>query len=288
MGARYMSAVDEAYELLKSCRVCPRRCGVDRTAGQVGFCGVTHRLRVASAAPHFGEEAPLVGSGGSGTIFLSGCNLACIFCQNYEISQFREGRVISIDEMAKIMLALQGRRCHNINFVSPTHFAPQIMAAIDSAREQGLRLPIVYNSGGYDSVEMLRLLEGYVDIYMPDAKYWDESTAEELSSAPDYPEVMRNALKEMHRQVGDLVIEEGIATRGLLVRHLVLPGGLAGSMEVIDFIAREISPNTYVNVMDQYHPCYKARGHPVLGARPDPQLIADARRRARALGLRLD
>jgi len=283
-----MTALDQAYKLLKGCRVCPRECGVDRTAGQVGFCGVTHRLRVASAAAHFGEEAPLVGTGGSGTIFLSGCNLACIFCQNYQISQEREGRAISTEEMVRIMLALQGQGCHNINFVSPTHFGPQIMGAIEGAREQGLQVPIVYNSGGYDSVEMLHLLDGYVDIYMPDAKYWDEAIAEELSSAPNYPEVMRGALKEMHRQVGALVIENGIATRGLLVRHLVLPGGLAGSTQIIDFIAREISPNTYVNVMGQYRPCYHARRHPALGVRPDPQLIADARRHARDMGLRLD
>ena len=282
-----MTALDQACELLKPCRVCPRECRADRTAGQVGFCGVTHRLRVASAAPHFGEEAPLVGTGGSGTIFLSGCNLACIFCQNYQISQEREGRAISTEEMVKIMLALQGRGCHNINFVSPTHFGPQIIAAIEGAREQGLQVPIVYNSGGYDSVEMLRLLDGYVDIYMPDAKYWDDSIAEELSSASNYPEVMREALKEMHRQVGDLVIENGIATRGLLVRHLVLPGGLAGSTQIIDFIAREISPNTYVNVMDQYRPAFKAQEFPEIARHPEAQEFASAYTYAQQRGLRL-
>ena len=283
-----MTVLDEAYESLKGCRVCPRRCGVDRTAGEVGFCGVTATLRVASAMAHFGEEAPLVGRGGSGTIFLSGCNLACIFCQNYDISQLREGRDISQDQMVQLMLSLQERGCHNINFVSPTHFAPQIMAAIDDARKRGLELPVVYNSGGYDSVDMLRLLNGYVDIYMPDAKYWDEAAARELSSAPDYPEVMRQALKEMHRQVGDLIIEDGLATRGLLVRHLVLPGGLAESLDVIDFIAREVSANTYMNVMDQYRPCHFAREHPIMGERPSPELVAEARHHARELGLRLD
>jgi len=275
--------------MLRNCCVCPRNCGIDRTAGETGFCGMGEQFRVASAFPHFGEEAPLVGLHGSGAIFLSGCNLACIFCQNYEISQLREGRDVSLDEMTAIMLGLQQRGCHNINFVSPTHYGPQVLEAVSVARDLGLHIPIVYNSGGYDSVNMLRLLEGYVDIYMPDAKYWDESAAAELSSARDYPQVMRAALKEMHRQVGDLVLDdEGIATRGLLVRHLVLPGGLAGSEQVLEFIAREVSPNTYVNVMGQYRPCYRAHEHPVLCRHPEPYLVTAARRRARELGLRVD
>jgi len=275
--------------MLRNCCVCPRNCGIDRTAGETGFCGMGEQFRVASAFPHFGEEAPLVGLHGSGAIFLSGCNLACIFCQNYEISQLREGRDVSLDEMTAIMLGLQQRGCHNINFVSPTHYGPQVLEAVSVARDLGLHIPIVYNSGGYDSVNMLRLLEGYVDIYMPDAKYWDESAAAELSSARDYPQVMRAALKEMHRQVGDLVLDDdGIATRGLLVRHLVLPGGLAGSEQVLEFIAREVSPNTYVNVMGQYRPCYRAHEHPVLCRHPEPYLVTAARRRARELGLRVD
>ena len=283
-----MSALSEAYSLLKECRVCPRACGVDRTAGQKGFCGATDTLRVASAMPHFGEEAPLVGEHGSGTIFLSGCNLGCIFCQNWEISHGREGREVSVSQMAELMLKLQDRRCHNVNFVTPTHFAPQLMDSIGKARARGLTVPIVYNCGGYEPLEMLRLLDGCVEIYMPDAKYWDSAVAGELSAAPDYAEVMRDALKEMHRQVGDLVIENGIATRGLLVRHLVLPGNLSGSMEVVDFIAREISPNTYVNVMDQYRPCGKANRHLVLGKLPDMQFVRQVRQHARELGMRVD
>jgi len=283
-----MPAIDDAYSILKSCTLCPRRCGVDRTAGKTGFCGMTDRLRVASASPHFGEEAPLVGRHGSGTIFLSSCNLACIYCQNFELSHLREGEEIGIDDVVGLMLALQSRGCHNVNFVTPTHFAPQIMDCIARARGRGLRVPIVYNCGGYESLEMLRLLEGCVDIYMPDAKYWDASPAGELSAAPDYPDAMRAALREMHRQVGDLIIEDGIAARGLLVRHLVLPGGLSGSMEVVDFLAREISSNTYVNVMDQYRPCHDAHRHPILHKYPDREFIESVRRRARELGLRVD
>ena len=283
-----LSARDKANELLKACRVCPRNCGVDRTGGETGFCGMTDRLRVASAMPHFGEEAPLVGVGGSGTIFLSGCNLACIFCQNSDISHGRAGREIAADEMVELMLGLEARGCHNINFVTPTHSAPQLMGAVDTARSRGLRVPIVYNCGGYESLEMLRLLDGYIDIYMPDAKYWDSHIAEELSDAPCYAEVMRDALKEMHRQVGELHIENGIATRGLLVRHLVLPGDLSGSMEIVDFIAREISPHTYINIMDQYHPCHMAQRHAVLRQYPDMDFVRRVRGHARELGLRVD
>jgi len=283
-----MAARDQAMELLKACRVCPRKCGVDRTAGETGFCGMTDRLRVASAMPHFGEEAPLVGSAGSGTIFLSGCNLACIFCQNYDISHGRAGREITGAQMVELMLGLQDRGCHNVNFVTPTHFAPQLVDAIDAARSRGLHVPIVYNCGGYESVEMLRLLEGYVDIYMPDAKYWDSHVSEELSAAPGYPDAMRDALKEMQRQVGELRIDNGIASRGLLVRHLVLPGGLSGSMAIIDFLAREISPRTYVNVMDQYRPCHEAHRHPILRQHPDVDFVRELRRHARELGLRVD
>jgi len=278
----------EANNLLRACCVCPRACGVDRTSGEAGFCGMTDRLQIASAMPHFGEEAPLVGTGGSGTIFLSGCNLACIFCQNFDISHGRVGHEVTGGQMVELMLGLQARGCHNINFVTPTHFAPQLMDAIENARARGLRVPIVYNCGGYDSLEMLRLLEGCVDIYMPDAKYWDSHVAEELSAAPRYAEVMCEALKEMHRQVADLCIENGIATRGLLVRHLVLPGDLSGSMAVVDFLAREISPHTYVNIMDQYRPCHEAHRHPILRQYPDIDFVRQVRRHARELGLRVD
>lgn len=259
---------DRALELLRECTVCPRACRVDRTQEQREcFCGGGERALVCSAAPHFGEERPLVGSGGSGTIFFAGCNLGCIFCQNYEISHGREGREVSCRELANIMVGLQRRGCHNINFVSPSHFVPQILAALGPAIEGGLNVPLVYNTGGYDSPKTLRLLDGVIDIYMPDAKYADPEVAEALSGAADYPQVMRAAITEMHRQVGDLQIgDDGIARRGLLVRHLVMPGGLAGTPEIMQFLA-SLSEDTYVNVMAQYRPCYRAHEYPEISRR---------------------
>jgi putative pyruvate formate lyase activating enzyme len=222
---------------------------------------------VSSAGPHFGEEDVLVGSGGSGTIFFAGCNLGCIFCQNCDISHLGEGREVSAERLASMMLGLQEVGCHNINFVTPTHCVPQILESLDLAAAKGLRVPLVYNCGGYECVETLRLLDGVFDIYMPDAKYADGAVAKRLSDAPDYPDVMRDALREMHRQVGDLELDErGIARRGLLVRHLVLPDGLAGTGDVMRFLA-SLSENTYVNVMAQYRPCYRAHEVPEL-ARP--------------------
>ncbi len=255
---------EQARELLEPCTVCPRECGAPRLSGVARLCGGGERAVVSSAGPHFGEERPLVGTGGSGTIFLAGCNLSCIFCQNYEISHRREGVEVADDELANIMVRLQARGCHNINFVTPTHYVPQILAALARAVEAGLCVPLVYNSGGYDSVRTLRLLDGVFDIYMPDAKYADGGIAAQLSGAEDYPEVMRAALTEMHRQVGDLQIgPDGVARRGLLVRHLVLPDGLAGTPEVMRFLA-SLSRDTYVNVMAQYRPCYRAHEHPQL------------------------
>ena len=208
---------------------------------------------VSSYGPHFGEEAPLVGSHGSGTIFFTYCNLRCIFCQNYTISQLGEGDAIDREELARIMLSLQAMGCHNINLVSPTHVVPYILDALELAAGIGLYLPLVYNSGGYDSVETLELLDGIVDIYMPDMKYSDEETAEQLSGIKDYPRLNRAAVKEMHRQVGDLKLDEqGVAQCGLLVRHLVLPHNLAGTREVVRFLAQEVSSNTYLNIMAQY------------------------------------
>ncbi len=253
----------DAYKLLEACRVCPRGCGANRLKGERGHCQVAEELVVSSFGPHFGEEPELVGRHGSGTIFLTSCNLNCLFCQNYDISQLRHGDETSIDEFVEMMLALQNRGCHNINFVSPTHFAPQILKVIWIAREKGLKVPLVYNSGGYDSVEMLRLFDGIIDIYMPDAKYGDDEVARRLSNAPNYPAIMKEALKEMHRQVGDLVIDDnGIAQRGLIIRHLVLPDDLARTSEVMHFIATEMSSDSYVNIMDQYRPCYKGLTHP--------------------------
>ena len=250
---------DQAYEILKACSLCPRACGVDRLSGEKGICQIGEHAIVSSFNPHFGEESPLVGNHGSGTIFFARCNLLCIFCQNYDISHEGEGVEFSSEHLARAMLFLQDKGCPNINFVTPTHVVPQILAALDKAIEGGLRVPLVYNTGCYDRSETLAILDGVFDIYMPDFKYWDPKVAEEFSDAPDYPERARKALKEMHRQVGDLVTDgQGIAQRGLLIRHLVLPEGLAGTRQVMRFLAGEISPNTYVNIMAQYRPCGQA------------------------------
>lgn len=264
-SAKLKERVEAARALLESCRLCPRCCGVNRLDGELGQCHTANEAVVSSCGPHFGEEAPLVGKHGSGTIFFTNCNLRCVFCQNYSISQLGEGERVSKEELALMMLSLQARGCHNINLVSPTHVVPQILEALEIAIESGLHVPLVYNSGGYDSVETLRVLDGIVDIYMPDMKYGEENIARELSGIDDYPQVNKAAIREMHRQVGDLQTSlEGVAQRGLLVRHLILPKGLAGTKDVVDFIAREISPNTYVNIMAQYHACYKAYEIPSL------------------------
>ena len=248
--------------------MCPRRCGVNRPEGKSGECQVTTQVMVSSYGPHFGEEAPLVGRHGSGTIFFTYCNLHCAFCQNYTISQLGEGSPVNEEQLAEMMLSLQAKGCHNINLVSPTHVVPYILEALELAADKGLHLPLVYNSGGYDTIETLELLDGIVDVYMPDMKYSDAKTAEELSGIKDYPEINKAAVKEMHRQVGDLQLDEdGIAQRGLLVRHLVLPNKLAGTEGVVRFLAQEVSANTYLNIMAQYHPCHQAFDMPKL-ARP--------------------
>ena len=251
--------IEAAFEILKSCTLCPRRCGVDRLAGETGICKTGDKAYVSSFNPHFGEEDPLVGSRGSGTIFFTHCNLLCNFCQNYDISHLGHGEAVSNEQLAGIMLHLQKGGCHNINFVTPTHVVPQILSALEIAIENGLSAPLVYNSGGYDSVETLKLLDGIFDIYMPDFKFWDPEVAKTTCNAEDYPKVAQKALIEMHRQVGDLVVDEaGIARRGILLRHLVLPRGLAGTREIMRFVARKISLNTYVNIMPQYRPCGRA------------------------------
>ncbi len=266
-----------AREMLRSCRVCPRRCEVDRLAGETGFCGIGEQAVVASAHPHFGEESPLVGHGGSGTIFFASCNLKCLFCQNYEISQFMEGEPADASTSAAVMLHLQEIGCHNINFVTPSHVVPQILDAVLLAAAKGLRVPLVYNSGGYDALDTLALLEGVVDIYMPDLKFMDSGVSEQLMSSADYPEVVRTAIREMHRQVGDLEIDQqGIAVRGLLVRHLVMPGDLANTRAAMRFLAREISRNTYVNIMNQYRPCGRAHGRADIGRAITRQEYANA------------
>ncbi len=280
----------QAGSLLKSCMLCPRKCGVDRLNGETGFCKTGKLAWVFSYSPHFGEEAPLVGTHGSGTIFFTHCNLLCLFCQNFDISHQGQGQEVTENELASLMLALQNQGCHNINFVTPSHVVPQILAALEVAVEHGLNVPLVFNSGGYDRRSTLKLLDGVFDIYMPDFKFWDSQVAESSCQAPDYPETARRALAEMHRQVGDLQIDDaGIGRRGLLIRHLVLPGGLAGTREVMRFIAREISALSYVNVMSQYRPC--GRAHEVKGLEPhlSPEDYQDAVRAAIEEGItRLD
>ncbi len=253
---RFPELIEKAFSMLEKCMICPRKCGVDRTGAGRGFCRSGYLPKVSSYGPHFGEERPLVGRHGSGTIFLTHCNLGCLFCQNYSISRLGEGEEVSFEQFSRIMVELQRKGCHNINFVSPSHFVPHILKALPRAIEMGLSVPLVYNTGGYDSPETLKLLEGVFDIYMPDYKFAGAEAAERYCQARDYPDVIKAALREMHRQVGDLVVDErGIARRGILVRHLVLPEGLAGTREAMSFLAGEISRDTYVNIMAQYYPC---------------------------------
>ena len=255
----------KAISMLESCEICPRRCRVNRLKSDLGFCRGERHARIYSYSPHFGEEKPLVGARGSGTIFFSGCNLACVFCQNYEISQLDQGTKVGAFGLATMMKRLQDLGCHNINFVTPSHYVPQILEALIVARKMGLTVPLVYNSGGYDSVETLRLLDGIFDIYMPDMKYGSDEMALKYSNAPEYTRYAKAAILEMHRQAGDLEIDDdGLAAKGLLVRHLVLPAGAAGTAEVVRFLSKEVSRNTYLNVMAQYRPEYKACGYSEL------------------------
>jgi len=276
--------------MLAECCLCPRHCGVNRLTGESGKCRITHQAMVSSYGPHFGEEAPLVGRYGSGTIFFTNCNLRCIFCQNYDISQLGNGSEVDSGELAGMMLSIQTKGCHNINLVSPTHVVPFILEALALAASRGLYLPLVYNTGGYDAMETLKLLDGVVDIYMPDMKYSDGKIGEQLSGIKNYPQVNRAAIREMHRQVGDLQLDEqGVAQRGLLVRHLVLPNRLAGTEAVVRFLAQEVSTNTYLNIMAQYRPCYKAFDIPQLARPVNRQEFSDAIDLAHQQGLsRLD
>lgn len=276
-----------AGNMLKKCTLCPRNCKVNRTAGEFGFCKTGDKPFISNWGPHFGEESPLVGRFGSGTIFFSRCNMACVFCQNWSISHFGEGSEISFERLAGIIVELQESGCHNINLVTPTHQMPMILHSIVIAIEKGLNIPVVYNCGGYESIEALKILDNIIDIYMPDFKYSDPETALKYSNAKDYPHTVKTAIKEMHWQVGDLVIDEkGIALRGLLVRHLVLPEGIAGTGEVVRFIAEEVSRNTYLNIMDQYHPCYKAFEYPSLSRRITDSEYSEAINMARDAGLK--
>jgi putative pyruvate formate lyase activating enzyme len=269
-----------------ACDLCARYCRVDRSI-RLGGCRTGTRARLASFGPHHGEEGPLRGRNGSGTIFFAWCNLRCQYCQNHDISQAPAGPEVGAAALASAMLTLQASGCHNINLVSPSHVVAEILAALVLAAEQGLSVPLVYNTGGFDSPEALALLDGVVDIYMPDMKYADRLTARTLSRVADYPEVNRDAVREMHRQVGDLVVDDdGVAQRGLLIRHLVLPGGLAGTAAIMQFIAEEISPDTYVNLMAQYRPAFRARDHPPLDRPLTAQEYAEALDSARGAGLR--
>jgi putative pyruvate formate lyase activating enzyme len=282
--------IQRALSLLESCSLCPRDCGINRLKDEKGFCNTGRRARLASYNAHFGEEAPLVGRYGSGTLFISSCNLLCSFCQNYEISHLNEGVDVEPEHLAAVMIQLAERGCHNINIVTPTHVVPQLLEGLILAVEQGLALPLVYNSGGYDRKETLEILDGIFDIYMPDFKFWDEEWAERYCRAPDYREVAMRAIKEMHRQVGDLMIDDdGVALRGLLLRHLVMPNNIANTEKVMEFLAKEISPLTYVNVMDQYRPCGKSPDDVYINRRLTGREFEEALNAARKAGLkRLD
>jgi len=276
--------VEAAYRHLEDCDLCARYCRVNRRKGIEGaVCRTGERAVVASHGAHHGEEDPLRGWGGSGTIFFSWCNLRCVFCQNWDISQRGVGRAVEPREIADMMLELQAAGCHNINLVSPSHVVAQIIAAASDAAARGLRLPFVYNTGGYDSPEALALLDGIIDIYMPDMKYGDSAIARKYSKVRNYVDVNRAAVKEMHRQVGDLMLDEhGIAQRGLLVRHLAMPHGIAGTEQVLSFLADEISTNTYLNLMDQYRPCHRAHEFPDL----DRPITSEEYREALAIAAR--
>lgn len=264
LSPKYLSLSDKefdkrieiAYSILENCTLCPRECKINRLKDEKGYCKAGKNLIISSYSPHFGEEEPLVGRYGSGTIFFGGCNLLCVFCQNYEISHLCEGVETDCKKLAEIMLYLQTLKCHNINFVTPTHFTPQIIKSIKIAKEKGLKLPLVYNCGGYEKVETLKLLDGIIDIYMPDFKFSDQKISNMLANVDDYFEFAKDALKEMHNQVGDLILnEDGIAQRGIILRHLVLPENFAGTDKIFKFIKENISENTYINIMNQYRPC---------------------------------
>lgn len=276
--------------IYESCHLCPRDCRVDRTKGQLGHCQASDRVKVSSANPHFGEESPLVGKYGSGTIFFSHCGLRCVYCQNYTISIEGEGIEIADRRLADSMIALQKMGCHNINVVTPTHYVPNIVSALEKAIQRGLKIPLVYNTGGYDKLEVLQLLDGVIDIYMPDCKYMDPKHAATYSAgAYSYPYYVKIALKEMFRQVGDLVVEKGIARRGLIIRHLVLPNRIAGTEQFLKFVAENLSKNTYLNIMRQYRPEHRAKEYPELARRINRKEYTEALQWAKKYGLfRLD
>ncbi len=280
--------VEKALANLEKCQVCARKCGINRLVDERKFCRIGRYAQVASYGPHLGEENCLRGWKGSGTIFFAGCNLQCVFCQNFDISYMESGIEVQPSQLAGIMLELQDKGCHNINLVTPSHAVPQIMEALPEAISRGLDLPIVYNTGSFDSLETLRLLDGIVDIYMPDFKYWHETPSKHYLNAPKYCEVARSAIREMHRQVGDLVFDQnGLAQRGLLIRHLVMPEGLENTDEIMRFLANEISTDTFVNIMAQYHPSGKvsSANQPELNRRITRQELSRAFELAQEAGL---
>ncbi len=277
---------DRLFQSLADCQLCPHRCRVDRLKGERGYCQTGKLARVASYAPHYGEETPLVGSGGSGTIFFAHCNLQCVYCQNYDLSVEGRGREVEPGKLAGIMLSLQDRGCSNINFVTPSHVIPQILKALELAAKEGLNLPLVYNSGGYDLAPVLQELEQVVDIYMPDIKYLDQERALRYSGIADYPQRVREALQTMHEQVGVLRLNDrGLARKGLMIRHLVLPGGLEDTRRILEFIAGELSPDTYLNLMDQYYPSHQAHQYQDLQSPLSRGEFRQAVRMAQGLGL---
>jgi putative pyruvate formate lyase activating enzyme len=286
--AQRAEALNEIY---RSCRLCPRACCIDRVKGETGVCQATARVRVSSAHPHFGEERPLVGLCGSGTIFFSNCSLRCVYCQNCEIAHSGVGSFMSDEALARLMIGLQDQGCHNINLVTPTHVVPNIVRAMRAAIALGLRIPLVYNCGGYEPVEILKLLDGIVDIYLTDFKYTDGAMADKYSpGAHDYPEVAAAAIQEMHRQVGELIVDEcGVALRGLMIRHLVLPSNIAGTDQFVRFVADRLTPTTYVNIMAQYRSAHQASRYPELARLITPAELHQAIAWAREAGLtRLD
>lgn len=269
---RLTNLSQKAYRMLESCAICPRKCKINRLKNETGFCKTGLLPKVCSFMAHHGEEPPISGKRGSGTIFFSHCNMRCLYCQNYEFSQLGQGKEVEFEELADIMLQLQGAGCHNINLVTPTHIMPQILKSLEIAISKGLNLPIVYNTGGYELAHIIKLLDGIVDIYLPDMRYGNPEAAEKYSSCSDYPLYNREAVKEMHRQVGIAKIDqEGIITRGLIIRHLVLPNNLAGTDKVMEFIAKNLSPDTYISLMSQYIPYYKALKEKELSRRITPE-----------------
>jgi len=278
--------IEELESLLNPCVLCPRCCKANRMAHELGYCKAPYDLYISSVFPHFGEEAELVGAHGSGTIFFTHCNLKCEFCQNYDISIYGEGTLSTYDRLASFMVELQKCGCHNINFVTPTHYVPQIMKALSRAIDKGLSIPLVYNCGGYESLEVIKLLDGVIDIYMPDIKFLNRELSGMLCKAKDYPEMVCESVKEMQRQVGDLLVDEnGIAKRGILIRHLVMPSFRDNTKKVLEFIRNEISENAYVNIMAQYHPCHRAHCYKEISQRIAHEEYSEAVAYARNIGL---